>query len=104
MYVPMYGIVISLSSCPETVPFSRIYLEISFVVSKSREEAFWKRKNELSFYLISKTNNKIAINSKVESRFKKDINLQIDLREHSHSITSDLWVGRYTHYVLRATL
>ena len=83
MYVPMYGIVISLSSCPETVPFSRIYLEISFVVSKSREGAFWKRKheNELSFYLISKTNNKIAINSKVESRFKKDINLQIDLNK-----------------------
>ena len=81
MYVPMYGIVISLSSCPETVPFSRIYLEISFVVSKSREGAFWKRKNEFSFYLISKTNNKIPINSKVESRFKKDINLQIDLNK-----------------------
>ena len=42
-YAPIYGIVISLSSCPETVPFSRIYLEISFVVSRSREGAFWKK-------------------------------------------------------------
>ena len=58
MYVPMYGIVISLSSCPETVPFSRIYLEISFVVSKSREGAFWKRKYENDFEFLLNLRNK----------------------------------------------
>ena len=45
--LPTYGMVISLSSCAETVPFSRINLEISLVVSKSMEGAFCKKKRKI---------------------------------------------------------